>query len=60
MGPVKIEEIKKNSLIQDYKKVKILEKEYYILCKKYESYANFESAPVLTKIQSELAKLHIK
>ncbi len=60
MEPAKIEETKKKTLIQDYKKVKILEQEYYILCKKYESHANFESAPVLTKIQSELVKRHIK
>ena len=36
---------KTKSLIQDYKKIQTLEQEYYKLCKKYDSLANFESAP---------------
>ena len=46
------------SLIRDYKKIQTLEKEYYKLCKKYDSLANFESAPILTQIQLELLILN--
>lgn len=46
------------SLIQDYKKIKIIEQEYYKLCKKYGSFSNFESAPILTQIQLELSSYH--
>lgn len=46
---------KNKSLIQDYEKIKTLEVEYYKLCKKYASFSNFESAPLLTQIQLEIS-----
>lgn len=56
---MKIEDVKTDDLISDYKEISDLEEKYFEKCKQYDADSVYESDPVLIAIQLELGRRQI-